>query len=405
MIGFSQRGKTLDSLLSDLADRAEEALKEAGIWQAAFFTLADPASRGALERLLASHAVLFVHDEIHAQLTGLVDARLPPDQKLTRDELDREAARIVATQEANYGTWVYYPWSRRLIHVLPEADYRELRTSRNRNKITAEEQDRLRSLRLGSVGLSMGFPTALTAALEEVGGEYRLADFDHLELSNMNRLPFGLDGLGVKKAVLAARRIFEIDPYARVRVFEAGVTDENMDSFLLEGGKLDLLIEECDSLEMKLKIRDRCRALGIPVIMVTNDRGMLDVERFDREPDRPILHGLAGGLRPSDLVNLTKEQKASVALRIVGIDRISERLAASMLDLKAWPQLASHVALGAGINVDTIRRIALGQFQASGRFYLDLDELVSDGKAAVVDASAGAEVDMVAELRSRAKRG
>ncbi len=395
----------LDSPISNLANRAEEARKEAGIWQAALFTLTDLGSRAALERLLASEAVIFVHDELHAQLTGLLEARLPSDQKLTRDELDREAAQIVAPQEANYGTWVYYPWSRRLIHILPEAEYRELRTIRNRNKITAEEQDRLRSLRVGSVGLSMGFPTVLTAALEEVGGEYRLADFDHLELSNMNRLPFGLDGLGVKKAVLAARRIFEINPYARVRVFEAGVTNENIDSFLLDGGKLDLLIEECDSLEMKLKLRDRCRALGIPVIMVTNDRGMLDVERFDREPDRPILHGLGGGLRPSDFVNLTEEQKVQLLLRIAGIERMSERLAASMLYLRAWPQLASHVALGAGINVDTIRRIALGQLQASGRFYVDLEELVSEDKAVMIEAGAGAEFDIETALRSRAKRG
>ncbi|HEX8472958.1 MAG TPA: ThiF family adenylyltransferase [Pyrinomonadaceae bacterium] len=396
----------MDSLLSELADRAKEARKEAGIWQASFFTPADRASRVALERLLASNAVLFVHDEIHAQLIGLVEARLPPGQRLTRDELEREAARIVTPQEeANYGTWVYYPWSRRLIHILPEAEYRELRTRRNRNKITAEEQDRLRSLRLGSVGLSMGFPTALTAVLEEVGGEFRLADFDHLELSNMNRLPFGLDGLGVKKAVLSARRILEINPYARVRVFEAGVTDENMDSFLLAGGKLDLLIEECDSMAMKLKIRERCRALGIPVIMATTDRGMLDVERFDREPDRPILHGVSGGLRASDFVTLPHEQKVKMAFRIVDINHISERLAASMLDIKNWPQLASHVALGAGINVDTIRRIALGHFQTSGRFYIDLEELISEGEAAPIDFSADAEFDVVNELHSRAKRG
>lgn len=394
----------MDSLISNLADRAEEARKEAGVWQPALFTPADPASRDALERLLASREVLFVHDEINAQLAGLVEARLPPGERRTRDELEREAARLLASQGAHYGNWVYYPWSRRLIHILPEAEYRELRTVRNRNRITAEEQERLRSLRLGSTGLSMGFPTALTAALEEIGGEYRLADFDTLELSNMNRLPFGLDGLGVKKAVLAARRIFEINPYARVRLFEAGVTGENMDNFLLEGGKLDLLIEECDSLEIKLKIRERCRALGIPVLMVTNDRGMLDVELFDREPDRPILHGLLGALRPSDFVKLPPEQQLWVTLRVAGIDRVSERQAASMMDLRTWPQMASQVALGAGINVDTIRRIALGQLQVSGRFYVDLEELVGGDKAVMIEADAGAEVDIETVLRARARR-
>ena len=30
--------------------------------------------------------------------------------------------------------------------------------------------------------------------------------------------------------------------------------------------------------------------------MATSDRGLVDVERFDLEPHRPILHGLLGDL-------------------------------------------------------------------------------------------------------------
>jgi hypothetical protein len=32
--------------------------------------------------------------------------------------------------------------------------------------------------------------------------------------------------------------------------------------------------------------------------METSDRGVLDVERFDLEPDRPIFHGLLPGCTP-----------------------------------------------------------------------------------------------------------
>ncbi|MEV7374510.1 hypothetical protein AB0O51_26975 [Streptomyces sp. NPDC090301] len=35
--------------------------------------------------------------------------------------------------------------------------------------------------------------------------------------------------------------------------------------------------------------------------METNDRGPLDVERFDLEPDRPLFHSRAGDVRAGDV--------------------------------------------------------------------------------------------------------
>ena len=56
------------------------------------------------------------------------------------------------------------------------------------------------------------------------------------------------------------------------------------------------IMEVCDGLDMKIISRFKAREFGVPVVMDTNDRGMLDIERFDLEPQRPILHGLAGGV-------------------------------------------------------------------------------------------------------------
>ena len=166
-----------------------------------------------------------------------------------------------------------------------------LRLDRNRNKLTRAEQARERTLRIGVVGLSAGHSIAHVLAMEGLAGEIRLADFDTLELSNLNRIPASVLDLGVNKAVVAARRIAEIDPYLRVVVEPEGVTRENLGAFL-DG--LDVVIEECDSLDMKFLVREAARDRRIPVIMETSDRGVLDVERFDLEPDRPIFHGLLG---------------------------------------------------------------------------------------------------------------
>ena len=128
--------------------------------------------------------------------------------------------------------------------------------------------------------------------MEGLAGELRLADFDTIELSNLNRLPGTVLDLGVNKAVAAARRIAEIDPYLRVVVVPEGIQPDNLGSFL-DG--LDLVIEECDSLDVKLLVREAARDRRIPVVMETSDRGVLDVERFDLEPERPIFHGLLPG--------------------------------------------------------------------------------------------------------------
>jgi molybdopterin/thiamine biosynthesis adenylyltransferase len=346
------------------------------------FDAGDPGARAELEALLRSGRVTVAFDTLLGQLGELVDTRNPRATSTPESIRALVAAHLGDRDPDGYGTWIYYPWSGYLVRVLPEAEFRELRTSRNRNKITAEEQAKLRSLRLGVVGLSVGQATAVTLALEEVGGEYLLADFDRLELSNMNRLRAGVHDIGVHKAVLTAREIFEINPYAKVRVFPEGITPSNLDVFLAGERKLDILFEECDDLVMKIRLREKAREHRIPVLMETSDRGLIDVERFDLEPDRPILHGLIGDLKAENLKGLSTYDKVPIVMKIIGEETMSSRFAASLVDiettLKTWPQLASAVVLGGALNTNTARRLALGQFTSSGRYFVDLDSTVSD---------------------------
>jgi nitroreductase len=348
-----------------------------------------------------------VHDTLADQLAELVETREPALDLGPEALRARVAAHLDGTPLAHHGTWFLYPWSRRAVHVLPEHEFRELRSSRNRNKITAEEQERLRALRIGVIGLSVGSASAVALAMEQVGGELFLADFDRLSLSNLNRLRAGVHDLGVRKAYLTARTISELDPYMKVRPVVEGITDENMDAFLCPGGRpLDLLVEECDDLYVKVRVRERARALRIPVVMETSDRGLLDVERFDLEPDRPIFHGLTGALDAARLRGLDTFEKVPIVLRIIGERTVSPRLAASLVEvrssLRTWPQLASAVSLGAAAVTDTVRRIALGQLTTSGRFFVDLEELVRDGAGQVEAPSDDASVPVEEARRAPA---
>ena len=265
-----------------------------------------------------------------------------------------------------------------MVRLLGPRAFGTLRLDRNRNKLTRAEQARQRTLRIGVIGLSAGHSIAHVLAMEGLAGELRLADFDDVEVSNLNRIPGSVLDLGVNKAVVAARRIGEIDPYLRVVTITEGITPENLHSFL-DG--LDLVIEECDSLDVKLLVREAARERRIPVLMETSDRGVLDVERFDLEPERPVFHGLLAGLHSSDLAGLSIQQKAPYVLRILGAADVTSRGAASLIEvgqtLTGWPQLGSEVTLGAATAAAAVRRIGLTGDLPSGRVRFDVEEVLS----------------------------
>ena len=346
------------------------------------YRLTDPDDRAQLNDLLERKGTLLrVHDELESQLKELVRA-LNPAVKFTPDALKKAAREhLQGTADHEYGVWVHYPWSDRLVHLLDEEEFVRVRTDRNRNKITTAEQETLATKRVGVIGLSVGQSVCLTMALERSFGELRIADFDTLDLSNLNRIRSGVHRLGHLKAVNVAREIAELDPFLQVTVFSKGIDRDNLDQFLQEGGKLDLLVEECDAIDVKILARQRAKALGIPVIMDTSDRGLLDVERFDIEPDRPILHGLVDHLDIDAAGRArTSEEKLPFVLPILGLEELSTRMKASMLEIEStvttWPQLASSVIMGGGVSGHVARRILLRETVSSGRWWLDPDDMM-----------------------------
>ena len=358
--------------------------KTDNVYKPTFYRLQKQDEKQAFRRLLRYNPYISIHDEIDGQLRELIKS-YNPSIKIKPDDYPALIEKHLKGQKLEeYGVWVYYPWSNKLIHLLDEEEFVEIRTNRNRYKITRQEQKILQQKKIGIVGLSVGQSIALTIAMERTCGELRLADFDTAELSNLNRIRTGIHNLGLKKTIIAAREICEIDPYLQVKIYD-GLTKENIDDYFTDGGKLDLLVEVCDGLDIKIISRFKARELKIPVVMDTNDRGMLDVERFDLEPRRPILHGLAGDLDPQKINNLTNEEKIPYILTMIGAETISTRLKASMLEVEqsinTWPQLASSVTLGGAITTDVCRRIFLDQFHESGRYYLDIEEIIRNKPA------------------------
>jgi molybdopterin/thiamine biosynthesis adenylyltransferase len=332
----------------------------------------DPIAQHVLNELRADPCNEFI--DRHAQQMHALEMLAP---RPSRDVLD----------EAKH--WVYYPWRRTVVSILGPLGFRLARLDRNRYLVTAEEQSRLAGLRVGVVGLSAGHAIAHTLAAEGTCGYLRLADFDEIELPNLNRIPGGVFDLGLNKAVVAARRIAELDPYVGTEVLSLGVTPETIDAFL-DG--LDVVVEECDSLDIKVLLREAARARKIPVLMATSSRGQLDIERYDEEPQRPILHGLIGDLDTEELGRLSTQEKIPYVLNILDGTALTPRCAASLLEvdrtLRAWPQLAGDIWVGAAAATEAVRRIGLDRPLKSGRVRVDVASILDDPDMPTINTNA-----------------
>lgn len=332
--------------------------------------------------LMKEYREKIILDLYSAQKKELVKIR-NPRKRLTEAEIESMYAEWANDRNTDLeGCWIYYPWSNRLLHILDKDEFIELRTTRNHYKIAPHEQTELSKRKIGIIGLSVGHAVAITMATERVCGTLKLADFDTLELSNLNRIKTGIHNIGVNKCIITAREIAEIDPFLEIECYPEGITHQNITGFMTDNGKLDILVDECDDLEIKIYCREVAKSLHIPVVMETSDRGMLDVERFDLHADRSILHGLLDGIPGEKLRNIQPADRVPLVMKIIDAMKSSHRGRASLLEvgqsISTWPQLASAVTLGGGVVTDVCRRILLNHFTDSGRYYVDLEEIVAN---------------------------
>jgi len=349
-----------------------------------FFNLNNEQSTKDFEILINSSNSIVIIDEIKSQLQELVKLK-HPKIKFTPEQLEQKITEhLNGVVPELYGNWIYYPWLNKIIHLLGEEEFVEVRTNRNQYKITPEEEELLSKKTIGVIGLSVGKAIALTIAMERICGELIIADFDVIELSNLNRIQTGVHNFNIKKTVVVAREIAEIDPYLKVTCLSEGLTEENMREFFYPNGKkMDLCIEVCDGLSTKIFARQKAKEYKIPVVMDTNDNGMIDIERFDLDSNREIFHGFLNHIDLGSLKEIdTIEKKIPIINAIIGVETISDRLKYSMNEIgntiTTWPQLASSVNLGGAVTCDVSRRVLLNELTQSNRYFVNLNEIIKD---------------------------
>ena len=138
--------------------------------------------------------------------------------------------------------------------------------SRNIGWVTREEQQLLRSKRIAVGGMGgVGGSHLVTIARMGIGG-FNISDLDEFELANFNRQHgASMSTIGQAKVTTMGDVVRDINPDADIRIFEQGVSTENLDAFL-DGCSLYMDSLDIFALEIRRKVFQACYDKGIPTI-------------------------------------------------------------------------------------------------------------------------------------------
>lgn len=335
--------------------------------------------------LVSEQRVIRFFDPTEQAVSELYDIAYPAEKDLPLTEkshFDAFAARYTWPK----GTFVFYPWDGVLVRFPSQDDLRALRTSRNRNLISSEEQRKLYGATILVAGLSVGSNIVDALAIMGIGGHYLLADMDSIDPTNLNRIRAPYYHVGAHKADALAMQLSQTDPYVRLTLLKNGLRRAGI-AELLERHQPAIIIDEMDQLPLKVAIRQEAKARHIPVLSAADDGDstLLDIERYDQYPNYPLFHGL---IPPDVIARLLRPEPierarlgALIGKYFVGSEHVPLRMFQSLEEvgksLPSWPQLGG-AAMQSGVAVAyAARQIILEQPLKHGRFVIGPDQVLA----------------------------
>lgn len=140
--------------------------------------------------------------------------------------------------------------------------------SRNLGWVTPDEVQLLKKAKV-AIGGAGGVGGLHMITLSRLGiSQFHIADPDTFELKNFNR-QYGADitTIGKNKCEVMKMHIKNINPLAEVRVFQSGITKENLSDFL---SGVDIYVDGLDVFEVDVRqmVFEECRRRKIPCITV-----------------------------------------------------------------------------------------------------------------------------------------
>ncbi|MBQ9728491.1 MAG: tRNA threonylcarbamoyladenosine dehydratase [Clostridia bacterium] len=154
------------------------------------------------------------------------------------------------------------------------------RFSRTELLIGAEGVEKLSRAKVAVFGIG-GVGGYVVEALARSGvGELHLIDNDRISESNINRQIIALQStIGEWKTEVAARRVKEINPEARVYCHNVFYLPETADSF--DFSSFDYVVDAIDTVSGKIAIIERAKQANVPVISSMGTGNKLNPMAFE----------------------------------------------------------------------------------------------------------------------------
>lgn len=256
-----------------------------------------------------------------------------------------------------------------------------LATIRNRNLISHDQQQLLQQQVVGIFGLSVGSHAAVTWIMESRARVIKIADPDTISPTNLNRLRTGWENVGRTKTAVVQAELHRLHPELKI-ISESQPTLVAMEKLVTQKPPLTAVVDAIDSFEGKIWLRKLCQQHRLPLVSAADvgDNVILDIERYDQQPQPEFFLGRLGRIEQIDFGALSSAQRRALIIKLVGLEANS----VSMLDslssigstLGTWPQLGATATLAGGLVATTLKKIFLNESIKSGRFILSLDSLL-----------------------------
>ena len=309
---------------------------------------------------------LFFDDIIEVRYPKYYKARLTSAQKTSL------LKKIFGKSPTKTGFWVYYSWLNEVHWCPPENIYHELLTARNLGLVSKTEQKQFYNFNVGIAGLSIGSSAVATILRGGGGKRIKVADFDTIEPTNLNRLRTGLPTIGIKKSEAISRVAYETNPFVDLIKYDEGINSGNINSFFDEHFKLNVVIDACDSFDAKMMLRENAKKRKIPVIMVTDlgDGTLFDIERYDIQPNLKPFH--------NRLANVKQENFMERGLLAIGKENIRPRVWKAIGEIgksiPTHPQLGNSAYMSGIVVSYIVRSLANKKNITDKQVLIDLDE-------------------------------
>ena len=222
-------------------------------------------------------------------------------------------------------------------------------------QIEIEGQQKIMDSTMLIIGMGgLGSPTALYLAASGVG-HIIIADFDQVELSNLQRqIIHGTSDIGDDKVNSAKAKMLEINPNIKVTIANEIVHDDNLASLIKD---VDIVLDGTDNFESRFEINKACVEFQKPLVSAAVIRleGQISVFK-GYEKDQPCyqcLYSEEGNENESCVQN-------GVLAPVAGLVGTIQALQAIKVLLGLGDQLCGTLLLVDGLDL-SFRKVKIGK--------------------------------------------